>query len=77
VGLLAFLAMVAAWGGAARRAVAAPTSRILALGVAAGLATYLVHGLLDTFLEFTPTYALFWLLAGMLVAMDRSPETAA
>jgi hypothetical protein len=77
VGLLAFLAMVAAFGGAARRAVAAPGSRILALGVAAGLATYLLHGLLDTFLGFTPTYALFWLLAGMMVAMDRSSETAA
>jgi len=77
VGFLALLAMVAAFGGAARRAVAAPASRVLALGVAAGLATYLVHGLLDYFLEFTPTYALFWLLAGMMVAMDRSPETAA
>jgi O-antigen ligase len=77
VGLLAFGVLVAALGGSARRAVAAPGSRILALGVAAGLATYLLHGLLDYFLEFTPTYALFWLLAGMLVAMDRSPETAA
>ena len=66
----------ALWG-AARRAVAAPASRILALGVAAGLATYFLHGLLDYFLEFTPTYALFWLLAGMMVAMDRSPESAA
>jgi hypothetical protein len=77
VGVLALLAVVAALGGAARRAVAAPASRILALGVAAGLATYFLHGLLDYFLEFTPTYALFWLLAGMMVAMDRSPETAA
>jgi len=77
VGLLAFLAMVAAFGGAARRAVAAPGSRILALGVAAGLATYLLHGLLDTFLDFTPTYALFWLLAGMMVALERPPESAA
>ena len=77
VGMLAFLALIAALGGAARRAIAAPASRILALGVAAGLATYFLHGLLDYFLEFTPTYALFWLLAGMLVAMDRSPESAA
>ena len=73
VGVVAFLALVAALGGAARRSVAAPASRILALGVAAGLATYLLQGLLDYFLEFTPTYALFWLLAGMMVAMDRSP----
>jgi NADH:ubiquinone oxidoreductase subunit 6 (subunit J) len=27
-----------------------------------------VHGTLDYFLEFTPTYALLWLLAGMLAA---------
>jgi hypothetical protein len=77
VGVLAFLALIAALGAAARRAVVAPASRILALGVAAGLAAYLLHGVLDYFLEFTPTYALFWLLAGMIVAMDRSPETAA
>ena len=32
---------------------------------------YLVHGTLDYFLEFTPTYALLWLLAGALVALER------
>jgi hypothetical protein len=77
VGMLAFVALVGALGGAARRAVAAPPSRVLALGVAVALATYLVHGVFDYFLEFTPTYALFWLLAGMTVAMDGSPESAA
>ena len=50
----------------------APATRILALGVAAALGTYLLHGALDYFLEFTPTYALFWLLAGMIVALERS-----
>ena len=60
---------MAALTGAARRAIAAPATRVLALGVAAALATYLLHGLLDYFFEFTPTYALFWLLAGMLVAL--------
>jgi O-Antigen ligase len=77
VGVLAFAGLVAALVGAGRRAVGAPSSRSLALGVGAGLATYLLHGVLDYFLEFTPTYALFWLLAGMMVAMERSPETAA
>jgi hypothetical protein len=43
--------------------------------VAAALAAYLLHGVVDHFLEFTPTYALFWLLAGMLVAMERQSET--
>ena len=81
VGLLAFAVVLVALAGAARRALAAPATRILSLCVAAALATYLLHGALDYFLEFTPTYALFWLLAGMLVAMDssgtRSAEVAA
>jgi O-antigen ligase len=77
VGVLALAALVAALVGSARRAIGVPASRLLALGVAAGLATYLLHGLLDYFLEFTPTYALFWLLAGMMVAMDQAPESAA
>jgi hypothetical protein len=77
VGVLALAALVAALVGSARRAIAAPASRVVALGVAAALATYLLHGLLDYFLEFTPTYALFWLLAGMMVAMDTRPESAA
>ncbi len=38
-------------------------------GAAAGLAAYLVHGFFDYFLEFTPTYALLWLLGGMLAAL--------
>jgi O-antigen ligase len=77
VGLLAFGAVVVALFGAARRAIAEPTSPFLALGVAAGLGTFLLHGVLDYFLEFTPTYALWWLLAGMIVAIDRSRETSA
>ena len=81
VGLLAFAVVLVALAGATRRALAAPATRILALGVGVALATYLLHGALDYFLEFTPTYALFWLLAGMLVAMDssgtRSAEVAA
>ena len=35
------------------------------------LAAYLVHGTLDYFLEFTPTYGLLWLLAGALVGLER------
>lgn len=78
-GLLALAVVIAALTGAARRAVAVPATRVLALGVAVALATYLLHGLLDYFFEFTPTYALFWLLAGMMVAMDSSagPSPAA
>ena len=60
--------VIVGFAGAARRAVrvhgAAVDRRSLAAGAAAGLAAYLVHGFFDYFLEFTPTYALFWLLGG-------------
>jgi hypothetical protein len=49
----------------------------LALGLGIGLGAYLVHGLFDAFLEFTPTFALAWLLAGMLVALDQPPTEPA
>jgi hypothetical protein len=72
VGVVAFALVLAALFGAARRALSRSGSPFLALGVATALATYLLHGVLDYFLEFTPTYAQFWLLAGMLAALDLS-----
>jgi hypothetical protein len=69
LGSLTLAALVVALAGAASRAFKAPATRLLGLGVGAGLGTYLLHGALDYFLEFTPTYALFWLLGGMLVAL--------
>ncbi len=42
----------------------------LLLGVLIGLLTYFVHGLLDYFFEFTPTYSLFWLLMGMVARLQ-------
>ena len=36
-----------------------------------------VHGFVDYFLEFTPTYALFWILAGAAHRVwQRAPEQA-
>lgn len=35
------------------------------LAIFAGLMTWFVHGLLDSFYEFTPTYTAFWLLAAL------------
>jgi O-antigen ligase len=32
--------------------------------IAAALAAFLLHGVVDYFLEFTPTYGLFWLIVG-------------
>jgi O-antigen ligase len=41
---------------------------VVVLGVTAGVAAFLVHGLLDSFLAFTPTALLLWMLLGMLLA---------
>jgi len=69
-GAAAFAAVALALGRRARAALAESPSaaRTVALGAATGLAAYAVHGALDYFLEFTPTYALLWLLAGTLAA---------
>jgi O-antigen ligase len=70
-GVLALIFLLVALARAARPALAAPPTRLLALGMGVGLCAYVAHGTLDYFFEFTPTYALFWLLAGTLVALGR------
>jgi hypothetical protein len=35
----------------------------------AALLTFFLHGAVDYFMEFTPTYGLFWLVAGLLVGL--------
>jgi hypothetical protein len=72
LGFLAGAALIVALAGAARRAIAA--TGVLGAGVAVALGTFLLHGTLDYFFEFTPTYSMFWLLAGALIALD--PLTA-
>ena len=47
----------------------APGGRILALGLSVGLLAFFVHGTVDYFMEFTPAYGLFWLIAGLLVSL--------
>jgi hypothetical protein len=69
LGLAALCALVAALFGVARRSWLAsldPESRRLLLGAAGGLGAFLLHGAVDDFLAFTPTLALFWLVAGSL-----------
>ena len=44
-----------------------PTDRVLVSGLGAALLTFFLHGVVDYFMEFTPTYGLFWLIAGLLV----------
>jgi hypothetical protein len=70
-GFAAFVWLIVALARTARRAGTLPTNRVLVFGLSAALAAYLVHGTLDYFLEFTPTYALLWLLAGALVGLER------
>ena len=54
-------------GGALRARLA--ERDLLGVAAAVGAATYFVHGLLDYFLAFTPTYGLYWLL----LALARRP----
>lgn len=44
---------------------------VVTLGVAAAVATVLVHGLVDSFLTFTPTYVLIWAVFGVGTALSR------
>lgn len=67
LGLITFLAIILNLG---RRwwhwchSVSSVETRLLGLGLAVALAAFLVHGFVDYFLEFTPTYGLFWILCG-------------
>lgn len=73
-GVVALALVIVGFGRAARGALrrhgTSSTGGLLATGVAAAVAAYLVHGLFDYFLEFTPTYALLWLLGGLLTALS-------
>ena len=51
------------------RELTARSTRALALGLSVALLTFFVHGLIDYFMEFTPTYGLFWLIAGLLIGL--------
>jgi O-antigen ligase len=60
-----------AWRSVSRPVVAASAALAIAVG------TFFIHGLLDWFLEFTPTYALYWLLIALLAAgMDNRGPAA-
>jgi hypothetical protein len=40
------------------------------------LAAFCVHGTVDYFLPFTPTYGLFWFLVGSTAGLARNRESA-
>jgi hypothetical protein len=47
---------------------------VLALACSVAAGTFFVHGLLDYFLEFTPTYGLYWLLVALSGGSWRAPD---
>jgi O-antigen ligase len=52
------------------RSPAADPAAYLRLGAGAALVAFLVHGLADSFLAFTPTALLFWMVLGLLQAQN-------
>ena len=70
VGMLALGLLMAAIGRAAWRRVAV-LALPLSVACAVGVGTFFVHGLLDCFWAFTPTYGLYWLLMALLVAGEE------
>jgi len=72
-GALALIALIVTSITGARRAwrVMPGMQRLLVLGLLAALATFLAHGAVDYFFEFTPTATLFWLCAGTCTGLCR------
>jgi O-antigen ligase len=51
-----------------------PETQYLLIGIGLGVAAFLSHGLLDSFLAFTPTAILFWILLGL--AQAQNPQVS-
>jgi hypothetical protein len=71
-GFVAFAAVLIALAARLRQILQVSASlpeKLLILGLGISLAAFLVHGLVDYFLPFTPTYAQFWLVAGMAAGL--------
>jgi hypothetical protein len=58
------------------RAISRHTRSYRVLGISLGILAFLVHGLLDSFLAFTPTAMLLWVLLGLLVAETQKPHVS-
>jgi hypothetical protein len=48
----------------------------MSMGLGLSLLAFLVHGLLDSFLVFTPTALLFWLVLGVALAASQKPQVS-
>ncbi len=70
IGLASLIGLGATLAWAAYRALRtrSASERPLIVGLSAALLAFAVHGVVDYFLPFTPTYGLFWLAAGLLTA---------
>jgi O-antigen ligase len=69
LGLAGLAALVLLMVAVARQALAhALAGRLLPLAAAVAVASFFVHGVLDYFLEFTPSYGLYWLLLALAAA---------
>jgi hypothetical protein len=71
-GLGAFAWLILSALASAARSLRAPDAgqrQVWLLGACLGLVAFLVHGLLDTFLTYTPTALLVWMLLGMALTL--------
>jgi O-antigen ligase len=76
-GGLAFLLLCAliAWAGlCALRLKLSREKDIIAAVFVTAIAAFLIHGFTDYFLEFTPTYLLFWLTTGLVAGLIHFQE---
>jgi hypothetical protein len=70
VGVLALALLSLAWLRALRAH--ASMKRVAGLGFSVAAGVFFVHGVSDYFLEFTPTYGLFWMLLGLTAASGKT-----
>jgi len=78
VGLAAWLAVLAGVAIGIRqswRSAHFPEDRLLTAGIGIALAAYCLHGMVDYFQAFTPTYGQFWILAGTVLGLARGDDT--
>ncbi len=76
LGSLIGLGLTLAWVAYRALRESAGVNRTLAMGLIAALLAFAVHGLVDYFMPFTPTYGLFWLAAGLLTGRGGAGHDA-
>ncbi len=80
LGLLSFMAILLSIAVKLRRLWRPDSShelKFLIVGLGGTLAAFCLHGFVDYFFEFTPTYGLFWLAAGIVAGLAGSSDSEA